>query len=116
MEWQSKSRINGIPEATEVLIELGERSSDVENITRAFNYVVGGREPFLRSIARRVKNNFLMYEVVATGHVGFLSKEIVYEGASIGFDTPYRIITTKPEGEVQITQKTALTCKLIDLE
>lgn len=116
MEDSRKSRINGILEAREVVIELGERSGDVENLTRASNYVVGGLDAFLKSIARRAKYNFFMYEVVGAGHVGFLPKEIVYDGASIGWFTPYRIVTTNPEGEVQITPKTVLTCKLIDLK
>jgi hypothetical protein len=116
MEHQGKSRITDVAEAREVVIELGERSGDVENLTRASNYVVGGLDAFLKSISRRAKYNFLMNEVVAAGHVGFFPKEVVYDGASIGWDTPYRIVTTDPEGDVQITPKTVLTCKLIDLK
>ena len=116
MERLPKSRIDDIPEAKEVIVELGERSGDAQNLLRASNYVVGGTDAFLKSIARRTKYNFLMYEVVSRDHVGFLPKEIVYEGATIGWDTSYRIVSTKPEGEVQITPKTNLTCMLIHLE
>ncbi len=116
MEGLKKSRIEGIPEAREVIVELGERAGDVKNLTGASNYVAGGINAFLKSIVRRAKYNFLMYEVVTKGHVGFLPKEIVYEGASLGWDTPYRIVDTLPEGEVQIVAKTVLVFKLIDLK
>ena len=115
MERSQRYRIEEIPEAAEVLIELGERSGDVKNIVRASNYVTGNIEAFLRSIARRAKYDFFMYEIVAKEHVGFLPKEIVYEGAAIGYDTSYRIVATKPDGEVQITPKTTLSCKLLVL-
>ena len=115
MERSQKHRIDEIAEAAEVLIELGERNSDVKNVTRASNYVVGGIEAFLKSIARRAKYNFFMYEIVTKDHVGFLPKEIVNEGAAIGYDTSYRIVATKPDGEVQITPKTTLSCKLLVL-
>ena len=114
MERSQKHRIDEIAEAAEVLIELGERNGDVKNVTSASNYVVGGIEAFLKSIARRAKYNFFRYEIVAKDHVGFLPKEIVYEGA-IGYDTSYRIVATKPDGEVQITPKTTLSCKLLVL-
>ncbi len=113
MERQVKSRINEIPEAQEVTIELGERRGDVENLTRQANYVVGGLDAFLKSIAKRAKYNFLLYEVVTAGHVGFLPKEIVYDGSAIGWDTSYSVAATKPEGEVQLTPKTVVICKLI---
>lgn len=116
MERLQKFRIQDIPEASEVLVELGERKGDVKNIMHASNYVVGGIGAFLKSIARRAKYDFFMYEIVSKDHVGFLPKEIVYEGATIGYDSSYRILATKPEGEVQITSKTILRCKLIDLK
>jgi len=108
-------RISQVPEAEEVLIELGERSGDVENLTRAANRVVGGIEAFLKSIARRVKYEFFLWKIVSKDHVGFLPKEIVYEGYG-GWDTPYRVLMTKPEGEVQITPKTIFRCKVIDVK
>ncbi len=116
MERQPKSRIDEIPEAAQINIELGERDGDVKNLSRQANYVVGGLDAFLKSTARRAKYNFLMYEVVAVDHVGFLPKEVVYEGSTIGWDTSYRVVATKPEGEVQITQKTIVTFKIITLE
>lgn len=109
-------RICDVPEATEVFVELGERAGDVKNIMHASNYVVGGIEAFLKSIARRAKYEFFQDKIVSKDHVGVLPKEIVYEGSTIGWDTSYRIEATKPEGEVQITSKTILRCKLIDLK
>ncbi len=98
-------RIPEVPEAQEVLIELGERSGDIENLTRASRYVVGGMEAFLTSAARRAKYEFLLWKIVSTNHVGHLPKEVIYEGQG-GWVTPYRVVSTKPEAEIQITPKT----------
>lgn len=108
-------RISQIPEAEEVLIELGERSMDVDNLIWASNYVVGGIEAFLKSIARRAKYEFFLWKIVSKDHVGCLPKEIVYESFG-GWNTSYRVLMTKPEGEVQITTKTILRCKIIDIK
>lgn len=109
-------RIPQVSEAEEVLIELGARSGDVANLTRAGSYVVGGIEAFLKSIARRAKYEFFLWRIVSKDHVGHLPKEVVYEGQSIGWDTPYRVMNTKPEGEVQITPKTILKCAVLSIK
>lgn len=106
-------KINQVSEAEEIVIELGERTGDIENLKRASNYVKGDLEAFLVSIARRAKYEFLLWKVVSKNHVGWLPKEVVYEGYG-GWDTPYKIISTKPEGHVQITPETAVTCKLVE--
>ena len=108
-------RISQVPEAEEVLVELGERSGDVANLTRTANYVVGGMEAFLKSIARRCKYEFFLWKIVSKNHVGFLPREVVYEGYR-GWDTSYRVVMTKPDGEVQITPKTIFICKVIDMK
>lgn len=108
-----RRRLPEIPEAEKVLIELGERGGDIENLTRASRYVVGGIDAFLRSVAERIKYDFFYLKVVSKDHVGFLPKEIVYQGYG-GWDTPYRIVITKPEGEVQITDRTIIRCKLTE--
>jgi len=109
-------RISELPEAKEVLIELGERPGDVENLKRQSWYVVGGIEAFLTSLARRAKYEFLLGRVVAKDHVGFFPKRIAYDGYDIGWDTPYRVINTVPDGEVQITHNTKIIVTLIKFE
>lgn len=108
-------RISHVPEAEEVLIELGERGGDIENLKRASNRVIGGIDAFLKSIARRAKYEFFLWRIVSKDHVGFLPKEVVYEGYG-GYDTSYRVLMTRPEGEVQITPKTIFRCKVRDLK
>lgn len=108
-------RIHQVSEAEEILIELCERGGDVDNLLRASNYVVGGIGAFLNSVARRAKYEFFLWKIVSKAHVGFLPKQIVYEGYG-GWDTPYRIVMTKPEGEVQITPKTILRCEIAHIE
>ena len=108
-------RIEEVPEAEEALIELGERHLDHENLTRATNYVVGGKDAFLESVARRAKYGFFLGKVISKNHVGWLPKDVVYEGRSIGWDTPYRVVEAKPDGEIQVTTKTTIACKLIEL-
>ena len=106
----SKSKI---PEAEKVLIELGDRLGTVKNLTRASNYVIGGMEAFLNSIARRAKYEFFLGKIVSKDHVGFLPKKVIYEAYG-GWNTSYRVVMTKPEGEVQITPKTILRCKVFE--
>ena len=107
-------RLEAVPEAEAILIELGERPLDRENLTRAANYVVGGIQAFLESVARRAKYGFLLGEVVSRNHVGWLPKDIVYGGRSIGWDTPYRVAEAKPDGEIQVTPNTAVSCRIIE--
>lgn len=108
-------RIDKVPEAEEITIELGQRPLDYENLARAAKYVVGGRNAFLGSVARRAKYGFFLGKVVSKNHVGWLPRDIVYEGRSIGWDTSYRIAEVKPEGEVQVTPDTHMICKIIIL-
>ena len=65
-------RIEEVPDAEEALIELGERHLDYENLARAANYVVGGKDAFLESAARRAKYGFFLGKVISKNHVGWL--------------------------------------------
>lgn len=103
--------ISGVNEAVEVVVELGSVPSVIENLKRAAMSVVGGDEDaFLRTVARRLKYEYLLGRIVATGDVGKAPKEVIYD-AGIGWDTSFRIARTKPEGEVKITSKTAFSVK-----
>jgi hypothetical protein len=109
-------RISELPEAKEILIELGERYGDLKNLEMGWRHVVGGKDAFLASLARRAKYEFLLWRIMAKNHVGFFPKKIAYNGSNIGWDTPYRVIKTVPDGEVQITPKTKIIVNLIMLE
>ena len=59
------TRVPEVSEAMEIAIELGERSGDLETQKRAACYVVGGDEAFLRTAARRLKYEYLLWRIVA---------------------------------------------------
>ena len=107
-------RILEVNEAIEIVVELGERGGDLENLKRAAYRVVGGHEAFLRTAARRLKYEYLLWRIVTKDDVGQAPGEVIY-GAGRGWDTSFRITRTRPEGEVQITPKTAVTTKYIEL-
>jgi len=101
-------------EADLVVIELGDRCLDVENLTRAS----GSRsrlDAFLDSVALRAKNEFFLGRLLKKNYLGVLPKGIVYDGSSIGWDTSYRLAEVNPEGEVKVTRNTKMICKIIDL-
>jgi hypothetical protein len=58
-----------------------------------------------------VKYGFLLGKIVEEGYVGIFPKEIVWEGATLAWDTDYKALATKPKGEVQITN-TSVICRL----
>jgi hypothetical protein len=97
-----------IPAAREIVIEL-KPLCDKKWIRRKINDY--GKEAFLKSVARRAKE-FLYGKLVAEDHIGTFPKEVVWEGASIGWDTDYKIVATEPKGEVWAVLKTKVICKL----
>ena len=65
---------------------------------------------FVKSVARRAKM-FLMWKIVAEEHVGVFPKEIVWEGEDyVASPTRYKVMTTEPKGELQVTPKTQIIC------
>ena len=103
-------RIPELNEAIEIVIELGQRPLDLENLKRAASQVVGGDKAFLMTAARRLKYECLLWRPTHKDDVGQAPYEIIY-GPGRLFDTPFRITSTIPEGEVQITPKTVITAK-----
>lgn len=98
-----------IPAAEEVIIEL----LDSRNIRKWSRHVKElAEEAFLKSVSKRAKYEFLLEKVVEEGYVGTFSKEIFWEGSTLAWDTDYKIVNTKPKGEVQITAATAVVCQL----
>lgn len=65
------------------------------------------KEMFLGSASRRAKFRALMGEVVAVGHVGNLSYDVVYD-RKWQQNLEYTVVSTRPEGEVRIAEKTKL--------
>lgn len=97
-----------IPVALEVVIEL-KPLCDRRWLGRKINDY--GKEAFLKSVARRAKD-FLLGKLIAEGHIGTFPREVVWEGASIAWDTDYKVVATKPKGEIRVVPKTAVICKL----
>jgi len=71
-------RIPDVNEAMEIVIELGERGGELNNLKRAACYVVGGDEAFLRTAARRLKYEYLLWRTVAKDDVGQAPGEVIY--------------------------------------
>jgi hypothetical protein len=105
----SWKRIREVRAAEEAFVELYPQV-DRRWIDRAMSQ--HGEEAFLKSVSKRAKYQFLLGKVVEEGYVGTFPKEIVWEGATLAWDTDYKIVTTRPKGEVQITPTTSLICQL----
>lgn len=97
-----------LPAAKVVIIEL--EPSNIRKWSRQIKEY--GEEIFLKSASKRAKYEFLLGKVVEEGYVGTFPKEIVWEGSSPAWDTNYKVVTTKPKGEVQITATTSIICQL----
>lgn len=94
--------------ALEVVIEL-KPLCDRKWLSRKINEY--GKEALMKSVARRAKD-FLLGKLVAEDHIGTFPKEVVWEGASMAWDTDYKVVATKPKGEIRVVPKTTVICKL----
>jgi hypothetical protein len=107
-------RLTTIPEAQKVVIEILE----TKNIKQWMQLKWKSKDEIdkiLESISRRAKYR-LLWEVVAVRHMGTFPKEIVWDGAEPSWTSPFQVAETLPsETEVQITEKTKVTCILKDL-
>ena len=83
--WSRKPlmRIPEVNEAMEIIVELGK--TDYNNLKQAAWYVVGRDEAFLRTAARRLKYEYLLWRIVAKDDVGQAPGEVIY-GAGRGWD------------------------------
>lgn len=102
--------MSDVNEAVEIVIELGSLPTEIKNLKHFGLSHVGGDEAFLRTVARRLKYEYLLGRVVAVGDVGRAPKEVIYD-AGIGWDTPFRIIRARPEGDILITPKTDVSAE-----
>ncbi len=67
------------------------------------------KEQYLASITRRVKYEALLGRVVSMGHIGKVGFKAVYDlDPERGLDVNYEVISTKPKGEIRITEETEL--------
>ena len=67
------------------------------------------KKQYLASISRRVKHEALLGRVVSKGHIGKVGFQYVYDmDPGQGLDVNYEVISTKPEGEVRVTEETEL--------
>ncbi|HZW56138.1 MAG TPA: hypothetical protein VFF30_07610 [Nitrososphaerales archaeon] len=70
------------------------------------------KKKFLSSIARRAKHESLLGRVVAKGHIGKITFKAIYDmDPEVGLDVNYEVISTKPKGEVRVTEETRLLLK-----
>lgn len=98
-------RLEQIPEAGKIVIELNSNKW-MDRLISDYG------EAFLISIARRAKE-FLTWKLVAEEHLGVFPKEVVWEGETlIASPTHYKITSTEPKGELQVTPKTVIVCKI----
>ena len=94
-----------IPEAEKIVIELDANKWMKRRISKH-------GKAFLKSIARRAKE-FLMWKLVAVEHLGVFPKEVVWEGEElIASPTHYKITSTEPKGELQVTPETQIVCQI----
>ena len=71
------------------------------------------KSQYLDSITRRVKYEALQGRVVAKDHLGKVSFKAVYDmEPGAGLDVNYRVLSTKPTGEVRVSEDTVL--KLVE--
>lgn len=104
----SKERIAEKQAAEEVVVDLFPHVVKKE-IDRTINR--HGEEAFLKSISKRAKYEFLLGKIVEEGYVGTFPKEIMWDGREIAWETDYKVVTTKPKGEVLITLSTSVMCQ-----
>ncbi|MDA4131292.1 MAG: hypothetical protein OK457_11025 [Thaumarchaeota archaeon] len=68
------------------------------------------KSEYLASIVRRVKYEALQGRVVAKDHLGKVGFKAIYDmEPGAGLDVSYRVLSTKPSGEVRVTEDTVLT-------
>jgi hypothetical protein len=99
-----------IQEAREVILELSP-VVDRTWVNRAINKF--GEETRMKSTAKRAKFGFLVGKVVEEGYTGTFPKEIMWDGSELAWETDYKVISTEPKGEIQITTSTRLLCQLL---
>jgi hypothetical protein len=67
------------------------------------------KERYLDSIVRRVKYEALQDRVRAKDHLGKVGFKAIYDmEPDAGLDVNYRVLLTKPSGEVRVTENTVL--------
>lgn len=106
-----EKKLQNVPEADEVVIKILQPHT-IEKFMGLKWKSEGEIQQILRSIARRAKYEFLLWKVVAEGHVGTLPREVVWEGKRPSWDADYEVTGTKPKDDVQVTPKTKVICKL----
>ena len=70
------------------------------------------KQQLIESIARRIKYEVLMRRVVAPGHLGKLSSKSIYDmERAAGIAPDYKVLSTKPVGDVRISEDTHLVLR-----
>jgi hypothetical protein len=124
-----------VQEAQEVVIELSKLNWDLLDLTYRFEWDDSNwnsqktgesdeafrkrqkavedwtkkKERYLDSIVRRVKYEALHGRVLAKDHLGKVGFKAIYDmEPGAGLDVNYRVQSTKPSGEVRVTEETVL--------
>ncbi|MFI5421960.1 MAG: hypothetical protein ACHQ1H_13410 [Nitrososphaerales archaeon] len=81
---------------------FGKRQKAAEDWTKK-------KAQYLDSIVRRVKYEALQGRVLAKDHIGKVGFKAIYDmEPGAGLDVNYRVLSTKPSGEVRVTDDTVL--------
>ncbi|MGI0091195.1 MAG: hypothetical protein ACREBS_05755 [Nitrososphaerales archaeon] len=93
----------------------GENEESLRERTKSVQKWEVRKLQHLSSITRRVKYEALLGRVVTKGHIGKVGFRSVYDmDPSEGLDVNYEVLSTKPEGEVRVTEQTELTIRESD--
>lgn len=110
-----KERIPEIKEAKEVTIELDD---SYLTSTPKKRYVIqeqrfsSNYENILRTMARKIKYNFLLWRPVEVGDVGLISSQLLEDIIHVfPIDIRLRVADTSPKGEVQVTPSTKIATR-----
>jgi hypothetical protein len=93
--------------------KTGESEEAFQKRGKAFDDWTKKKGLYLDSITRRVKYEALEGHVVAKDHLGKVGFKAVYDmEPGAGLDVGYRVLSTKPSGEVRVVEDTIL--KLVE--
>ncbi len=87
----------------------GESDEAFRKRQKAVEEWIKKKVQYIDSIVRRVKYEALQGRVVAKDHIGKVGFKAVYDmEPSAGLDVNYRVLSTKPSGEVRVSEDTVL--------
>lgn len=114
------NRITEVPEAEEVTVQLDDSYWTSTPLKRHHIQEERRRPDFdnlAKSIARKLKYEYLLWKVYESGDVGTVPCRFFEDIMSIcGGHMSFKVVSTKPTGEVQITPKTKFMLEFVPQE